>query len=74
MNGEMLNIVYQAELLTADMSGRIAHRVNSLITQIYLLCSVKEYEKARILLKELNRLVSKEKTLFPKLYSAPLYH
>lgn len=74
MNGEMLNIVYQAELLTADMNGRIAHRVNSLITQIYLLCSINEYEKARILLNELNRLVSKEKILFPKLFPAPLYH
>lgn len=74
MNAEMFNIVYQAELLTTGMNGRIAHRVNSLITQIYLLCSVKEYEKARHLLKELNRLVSKEKVLFPQKWAHPLYH
>ncbi len=63
MSAEALSVVTNAEYLAIFKSGHNCHKVDSLLTQIYLLCSVNQVEKARPLLERLYRLIYQREEL-----------
>ncbi len=57
MNTQAMNIVIHAEYIAIFKNGRNAHRVSSILTQIYLLCDQNKLERAQGLLRDLYRAV-----------------
>lgn len=54
------SIITNAEYLATSANGRNVHRLNSLVTRIYLLCSTERIAEAELLLEELYKLVRQE--------------
>lgn len=53
-------IITNAEYLATSANGRNVHRLNSLVTRIYLLCSADRIDEAEMVLEELYKLVHQE--------------
>ena len=59
-----LSIITKAEYFALFKNGRNAHRVNSLLSQIYLLCGSGNLAKAEFLLETLHQSVNQSTVYF----------
>lgn len=54
---DALSIITRAEYLANEKDGKNVHKINGLVTRIYLLCYAKRFEEAEALVTELYKAI-----------------